>query len=192
MQDEVSDMFCEERVAQMAAYLLSKDGGRMPYLKLMKLLYLSDRESMNRFGESLSGDHMVAMPHGPVLSRSLDMINGREQGQEIWKSWVDKPDRYDLALKRQHFDRNDLDELSDSDLSILENVYCTFGHMDKWEIRDYTHEKCAEWKDPKGGSYPITPESVFSALGKSDEQVRLLSDRMREFSELARITSGLK
>lgn len=41
-------MFCEEKVAQMAAYLLQKRGGKMSYLKLMKLLYLSDRESMDR------------------------------------------------------------------------------------------------------------------------------------------------
>jgi hypothetical protein len=36
-------MFSEEKVAQMAAYLLLKRGGRMAYLKLMKLLYLSNR-----------------------------------------------------------------------------------------------------------------------------------------------------
>lgn len=185
-------MFCEERVAQMAAYLLSKDGGRMPYLKLMKLMYLSDRESMDRFGESLSGDLMVAMPHGPVLSNSLDLMNGTEKGEEGWNRWICNAGRYDLALQRNEIARDDFDELSDVDLSILEKVYRAFGHFNKWQIRDYTHDKCSEWSDPKGGAFPISPEGVFNALGKSAEQVRLFSDRMRELSELDRITSGLK
>ncbi|AHB80192.1 hypothetical protein HLO70_000236 [Shigella flexneri] len=41
-------MFNEEKVAQMAAYLLKKHGGSMRFIKLM---YLSDRKAM----ESLTG-----------------------------------------------------------------------------------------------------------------------------------------
>ncbi|WP_252150197.1 hypothetical protein, partial [Escherichia coli] len=44
-------MFNEEKVAQMAAYLLKKHGGSMRFIKLMKLMYLSDRKAM----ESLTG-----------------------------------------------------------------------------------------------------------------------------------------
>jgi uncharacterized phage-associated protein len=59
-------MFDDRRVAQMAAYLLSREKGRMNHLKLMKLLYLADRESMKRHGQPISGDRFVAMDHGPV------------------------------------------------------------------------------------------------------------------------------
>ncbi|TKU59482.1 DUF4065 domain-containing protein [Citrobacter sp. wls715] len=185
-------MFCEERVAQIAAYLLSKEGGRMAYLKLMKLMYLSDRVSMDRFGEPLTGDLMVAMPHGPVLSRSLDLMKGAARGDEGWNNWITDADHYDLQLQEREIQRDDLDELSDADLSVLDCVYQDFGHMGKWQIRDYTHDHCAEWCDPKGGAFTINPESVFRALGKPEEQVRHLADRMREFSELDRIASGLK
>lgn len=185
-------MFCEERVAQIAAYLLSKGGGRMAYLKLMKLMYLADRESMSRYGESMSGDRMVSMPHGPVLSMSLDLMKGAEPGEHGWNNWVADAANYDLQLNRADALRDDFDELSDADLSVLDGVYLAFGHMGKWQIRDYTHSRCAEWADPKGGASTINPETVFRALGKSEDHVRLLSDRMREFTELDRITSGFK
>lgn len=185
-------MFCEERVAQMAAYLLSKGGGRMPYLKLMKLMYLSDRESMDRFGEPITGDRMVAVPHGPVLSRSLDLMNGTETGEEGWKNWISDADNYELKLLCDSLSRDDLDELSEAEISILDAVYASFGKMSKWEIRDYTHSKCPEWTDPRGGAFTINPENVFRALGKPEELVRHLSDRMREFSELDSIAYGLK
>lgn len=69
-------MFNERKVAQMAAFLLGKGGDRMPHLKLMKLLYLSDREAMERYGFPISGDCIVAMPHGPVLSMTLNLMDG--------------------------------------------------------------------------------------------------------------------
>ncbi|EIV5803168.1 TPA: SocA family protein [Klebsiella aerogenes] len=185
-------MFCEERVAQIAAYLLSKEGGRMAYLKLMKLMYLSDRESMNRYGEPLTGDLMVAMPHGPVLSKSLDLMKGAVRGEDGWNNWITDADHYDLQSQKHEALREDFDELSDADLNVLDTVYHAFGHMNKWQIRDYTHDHCTEWSDPNGGAFTINPDNVFRALGKSEEQVRHLSNRMREFLELDRISSGLK
>ena len=115
----------------------------MAYLKLMKLMYLSDRVSMDRFGEPLTGDLMVAMPHGPVLSRSLDLMKGAARGDEGWNNWITDADHYDLQLKQREIQRDDLDELSDADLSVIDSVYQDFGHMGKWQIRDYTHDHCA-------------------------------------------------
>lgn len=186
-------MFCEEKVAQMAAYLLSKESGRMAYLKLMKLLYLVDRESMNRFGFSMSGDRMVSMPRGPVLSKTLNLMNGGERGSDVgWNKWIHGAENYCLTLRIKNADRNDYDELSRADLELLDGVYSEFGWMDQWQLVDYTHENCAEWEDPHGGSFTINPETVFRALGKSEEQVKALSDRMREINELELATSELR
>lgn len=186
-------MFCEERVAQMAAYLLSKEGGRMAYLKLMKLLYLSDRESMGRFGYPITGDRMVSMPHGPVLSRTLSLMNGEVQGQVTgWNKWIGGVDNYDLALLLSASGDDDYDELSPADLSVLDSVYAQFGHMSKWQIRDYTHQHCPEWVDPRGGSFTIKIENVFRALGKSEDEVKALSNHIREIDELERAASELR
>ena len=69
-------MFKEVKTAQVAAFFLAKaPGHRMPHLKLMKLLYLADRESMRETGYPMSWDRLVSMPHGPVLSTTLNLIN---------------------------------------------------------------------------------------------------------------------
>ncbi|PHM26561.1 hypothetical protein Xbud_02588 [Xenorhabdus budapestensis] len=185
-------MFCEIKVAQMAAYLLSKGGGRMAYLKLMKLMYLSDREHMRKYGESISGDRMVSMPHGPVLSYSLDLMNGSSQGSdEGWGRWIAGASNYELETKLPSVERDEYDELTDAELAVLNGVYSEYGYMTQWEIRDYTHSHCPEWIDPHGGSYPIDPKNVFFALGKSNEVAIQLANRMREQNELDRVISGL-
>ena len=70
-------MFNERKAAQMAAFFLGQLLDRkMPHLKLMKLLYLSDREAVRAFGWPISGDRLVSMPHGPVLSQTLNLMDG--------------------------------------------------------------------------------------------------------------------
>lgn len=41
----------------------------------MKLLYLSERKSFEKFYVPLIGDSLVSMKNGPVLSFTLDRIN---------------------------------------------------------------------------------------------------------------------
>lgn len=98
-------MLNERKVAQMAAYLLARRGGRMSHLKLlklMKLLYLSDREQMRRSGYPISGDRMVSMPHGPVLSMTLNFMDGDvESSPGGWNDWVSDKENNELSLARQ-------------------------------------------------------------------------------------------
>jgi hypothetical protein len=60
--------FDERKATEAAAYLLRLRGGRMSYLKLIKLLYLADREALSRWGFSVTNDRHVSMPHGPHAS----------------------------------------------------------------------------------------------------------------------------
>lgn len=158
-------MFKERRVAQMAAYLLSLGEGRMKHLKLIKLMYLADRESMKRHGQPISGDRYVSMGLGPVLSQTLDLINGAAEFSEgDWNHWIaDKAD-YAVSLKRKAV-RAALDELSDVDLDVLRDVYGKFGRKSGWDLVDYTHRYCAEWKDPNGSSVPIGYEDILGLWG---------------------------
>ena len=81
--------FNERKAAQMASYFLMRRGGKMSHLKLMKLLYLSDREAMSKFEHPISGDRMVSLPHGPVLSMTLDYMDGNiESSKHGWESYI--------------------------------------------------------------------------------------------------------
>ena len=52
-------------------------------------------------------------------------------------------------------------------MGVLAAIWAKFGHMTKYQIRDYTHDSrnCPEWRDPKGSSYPIHYKTIFEALG---------------------------
>lgn len=58
----------EEKATEAAARLLKLRGGAMSHMKLIKLLYLLDREAYVRWGRPVTYDTYVSMPHGPVLS----------------------------------------------------------------------------------------------------------------------------
>ncbi|MCC2626033.1 MAG: phage associated protein [Burkholderiales bacterium] len=176
-------MFNELKATQMAAFFLQKEGGSMYLLKLMKLLYLSERESFARFECSISGDKFYSLPHGPVLSRTKELMDG-EQKSSIngWNSWITDRANHLLGLKKSKakFPLEKLNELSTSDIEVLEHVWEKYGEMDQWQIRDYTHNYCAEWKDPNGSAYPITVEELLLAIGKNKEQISAIKERLKE------------
>lgn len=184
-------MFNEPKVAQMAAYLISKDGERMPHLKLMKLLYLADREAMAQYGAPLSGDRLVSMPHGPVLSMTLNLMDGdTESAENGWEAWISDKENHELSTVRP-VARQDLKELSAADLDVLDAVWAKFGHMTKWQIRDYTHEHCPEWKDPHGSSNPIAYQDVFLALGRSQDEAAELASHIEAERSIDRLFAAL-
>lgn len=184
-------MFNERKVAQMAAYLLDKGGKRMAHLKLMKLLYLADRTSMEFYGFPISGDRIVAMPHGPVLSMTLNLIDGDiESCENGWESWISDKANHEVSLKRPATS-DALDELSAADKTTLDAVWTKFGHMDKWTIRNYTHDHCPEWQDPRGSSLAISYESVFRALGKPADVALELGARIEAERSLDTLFASL-
>jgi len=184
-------MFDERKVAQMAAYLLANGGGTMSHLKLIKLMYLADRESMARYGMPISGDCPVAMPHGPVLSRTLDLMNGFvKSGPGGWESLISDKINHELALRRSiHTD--ELDELSPADLEVLSTVWGQFGGLDQWQLVSYTHAHCLEWRDPHGSSHPIPFSRIFTNLGRSEEEARELGARIDSERSLGHIFASL-
>jgi uncharacterized phage-associated protein len=176
-------MFNEAKAAQMAAYLLSKSGGSMNYTKLMKLLYLTDRESMRVTGASMTNDQPYSLKHGPVLSLTLDLLHGKLKSQR-WSGLV-RTEGYDAKLART-MQEDDLDELSPFGMKILDEVYARFGGMGWNALCRWTHDNCAEWKDPGSSRIPIAPGDVFEALGWAPEQAQQLASQYDEQRELDR------
>jgi len=170
-------MFKHRKVAQIAAVFAKNEGGAINLLKLIKLMYLADRQSFARYGLPISFDRYVSMNHGPVLSRTYDLINGDIEGQggANWSEWIGDRESH-LVDVRKEFSRQDLDELSDADLNVIEDVWKNFGSLNQWQLRDYTHQHCSEWENPHDSSIPISYKRVFEALGSDSESAIALSE----------------
>jgi uncharacterized phage-associated protein len=185
-------MFNERKVAQMAAFFLGQlPELKMAHLKLMKLLYLSDREAVRVFGWPISGDRLVAMPHGPVLAQTLNLMDGDVESLDGgWEAWISDKENHELSL-RQPLLLAALDELAPAELDVLASVWAKFGAMGKWEIRDWTHKHCAEWKDPKGSSFPIEFEALARSVGFDNASAKELAAQMQAEEEVDRLFAAL-
>lgn len=129
------------------------------------------------------GDHPVSMPHGPVLSTTLDHMNGMLAScEDGWDSWIADRQGHFLALRDPQRVRSeeDLLELSDADVEVLADVWNRFGALDQWALRDWTHEHCPEWTDPEGSSVPISHEKLLAALHFSPLQCEAILARLHE------------
>jgi uncharacterized phage-associated protein len=134
----------------------------------------------------LTGDYLLSMPHGPVLSQVLDQINGGGSlgNQKIWDGWINSRAKHKVALDSKKNKPNLADSLlslSESDLEVLQHVWDTYGAMTQWELRDFTHTKAIpEWQEPHGSSIPIDYETLFEKNGKTKNEAKAIARRLRE------------
>ncbi len=134
--------FNERKATQAAAHMLRLCGGRMSYMKLIKLLYLADRAALLRWGRPITTDRYVSMDRGPVLSRVLDLAtDGGDPGTpSIWASTITEPSNYEVQLREGAGD----DELSDAEAELLDNVFAEYGKLSRWDLVKLTHQ-LPEW-----------------------------------------------
>src|SRR5206468_317565 len=152
---------------QAAAVLLrTSHGDRMNYMRLIKLLYIADRESIRRFGRTITRDRYVAMDRGPVLSTVLDMIKDRDMLADHWARFIAK-DEYDVQLIKSPGHG----QLSKSDVDLLHEIAEQYKGKDEWALVEIVHEfpEFLQNPPPPGGSRDIPLAATIAAVGRQDE-----------------------
>lgn len=170
------------KAAQVVAFFAHQSGGNINVLKLSKLVYLADREFMSLYDMPILFDKLVSMDHGPVDSTTLNYISGFFRS-DSWDDFVAARENYAVGLARNIDTDDDLDELSEAESEVLSVIWQKFGWMDKYALRDYTHEHCPEWEPSGGTSLDIPYARVFKFLGKSN------TDNLSEHVDMIRAMS---
>ena len=176
-------MYSSDKILQEIIDLLSLNDNRMNLLKLMKELYLIDRASIDERDTSVSGDVFYSMPHGPVLSQTLNMLNDLVNNK--WGEYLDAVDaKYypDIQAKKDIT----LDRLSVRDKTYIKTVSEQFKDFTPKKLENYTHT-LPEWVDPNGSSLKIRYRDVMLALGKSEEEISAAKQEYEKISELSRL-----
>jgi len=160
--------FNERRATEAAARFLKLRGGRMSYLKLIKLLYFLDREALLRWGRPVTTDRYVAMDNGPVVSRIYDLI--REEPapgtDSIWRHYISAPENWDVRLIKEP----ETSELSPAEEGLIDEVYARHGSMNRWDLVRLSHE-LPEWQDPDGSVIPIQYADILRAANRTDAEI---------------------
>jgi uncharacterized phage-associated protein len=172
-----------KKVIQIVNYLLKKNNGQMNYTKLIKILYIADKECLKQAEYTITGDVYQSMYNGPVLSNIYDYVKGNkdENSQRYWDTFFSKI-RYDLKLVRDNNLEHDL--LNKREKRILDII------MDEYELKNYqelieiTHNKDlfpeVRWDKVGYSTSSIKIEDIFKSLGKTSEQIKEIEKELQE------------
>lgn len=166
--------FNEAKVTQAAALFLKLRGGRMHYLKLIKLLYITDRKALRRWGFPVTMDQFVAMDHGPVVSRTFNLIQGVPA--PTWNAHISAPmGEHEVELRGEGPGTS---LLSEDEEKLIREVFHEYGHRNRWELVEITH-RFPEWRNPDGSSLPIGISDILEAFGESESEIEAQIEILR-------------
>jgi hypothetical protein len=171
--DVITFKFNERKTTQVAALFIKKHGKVLNYTKLIKLLYLTDREALSRWERPLTGDSYVSMGKGPVLSKTLDLINYEPDpnNKSYWYQFISKS-IYDVSLVEDP----GAEELSERELELINHIFERYKDKDWRQMIQVCHDCCPEWEHPGDTSIPIQIEDILRELKKTKKEIELIEE----------------
>lgn len=163
---------------------MQREGGTINIMKVVKLVYLLDRLSLERRGIPVVGGTYFSLPNGPITSELLDLINSGSLWGESdchWNDFVSDRQNHEIALNGTA----PAEHVSPAEMDLIDEIYQVHGGKDQWQLRDWCHERCEEWTPMEKGRDRIPLEKLARALGKTEEQVKRLTEEAEELNYLA-------
>ena len=179
--DHISFPFKKDKIVECILHLTTK-GLELTSYRVVKLLYLADREHLRQFGRPISFDRYVAMENGPVASFAYDLMKGRAKVADLPFSLVklgglDYAEDPKRAVNRKLFSR--------SDIEILDETCSKYGKWTFKQLYKETHQHQAydkAWKNRTGKADAMRFEDFFEGMDNLDklvENVKLASSHYR-------------
>lgn len=178
--------FNEKKTTQAALLLLIKNDGAMSYMKLIKLLYLIDRDALVRWERPITGDDYFSMKRGPVLSRTLDIINSGDDPENnfYWYTYINPPERYEIRVK-DHLP--ELKELNKREEALIKEVFDKFKDFDQWDMVNICHDILPEWEDVGNSSKPIEINTILRKENISNDDISRIEEEAANINYIKNI-----
>ncbi len=174
------------KATEAACLFLERGGGQMNIMKLVKLLYLLDRLSLDRRGIPVCGGDYLSLRNGPVTSEVLDLVNeGRlyKEADLRWEQCISDRANHEVALLRMP----EREQVSNAEVKLLDEIWAEHGGKTQWQLVDWCHDHCKEWTPVSSGKSPISVERIGEALGKAGDEIAWLTREARELNRLNEI-----
>lgn len=175
-----------EKATEATAYLIQLCSPRRPikFMKILKLLYLAEREALREWERPIIYDSYCSMDHGQVLSNTYNLMKRQtryhqwdEHIQHRWYLW--------LALRKPV----QLRKLSRAEAELLERIANEYGHLKEFELAELTHQ-LPEYKEAHGSSIPTTMADLLGALEFSEEDIQRIRKQLEDRAVLDSIFAG--
>lgn len=176
-------LFNETKATQAAARLLDLRGGAMSFVKLVKLLYLADREALIRWGCTITTDRHLSLDNGPVVSRIYDLVQDEPPPNcfRIWRRFISEPRNYEVHLLGDP----GVGELSRSEQELIDEVFAQHGRQDRWAIVAFSRS-LPEWTNPDGGALPIEYSDILRAAHKTAGDISAIEEALESAALMER------
>jgi uncharacterized phage-associated protein len=155
----------------------------MGRMRLLKLLYIAERELLRETGRSLLGCKAVAMKRGPLHSAVLDLINGKTIEEPKFHSHFSCMG-YRVVLGADP----GVSELSRFEVGKLQEVAHRYCEIDDEDLADTITHAFDEWRKNyvEGTSTPIPLSDILEAVGRGEDKDLVIDDE-RERAEFDRL-----
>lgn len=179
-------LFNVSKAAAAAGYLCKRNGDHFDMLRLIKALYLADRQTLLDVHRTITGDDMFSMKNGPVLSTIYDLIRNRcsdPVSQTEWNQYFCKGEgSNDVRLLQMP----DVECLSELELTNLDNAMKEVRGISAIRLIEKLHSTLPEWKNPGTSSFPIEPTVILQSDGLSEEEIEIISSELESSNNFKR------
>lgn len=151
--------FHYKKAVQALNYFACLKGGSLNKMKGLKLIWLSDRFHLRKYGRTITGDSYYALKFGPVASKTKDILDNSyymgAQELEYSNQFLTK-DNYEYASLNPPL----LKVFSKTDMEAFDSVLNAFGDLNEFQLSELSHN-FPEWKkfeaqlDAHGSRYPM-------------------------------------
>jgi len=137
--------FNYKKAVQALNFFAIKGGGEINKMKALKLIWLSDRLHIRKFGRPILNDTYFALNYGPVASNTKDLAENTDfltsEEKEYRNHYIENTSHYNYISK------SSLDQFvfSSSDLEVMQAIYEKFAHLSEFKLSEISH-LYPEWK----------------------------------------------
>lgn len=185
-----------KKTIQALNHIAEKEGGKVNYMKALKLLYFAERLHLREYGRLITDDELVAMKNGTLGSQAKDIVTKSEfLPHVVYKYAEDKLIKNGYDIEANYPEK---DELSKSDIECIDKVVDILGNKDQYELAKLTHKlpeyKRYEFAINKGGVKVVSidasdlfrstdSEILQKVYSQSDDELDLSRELFSESQE---------
>ncbi|MGA2032059.1 MAG: Panacea domain-containing protein [Thermoguttaceae bacterium] len=181
--------FSTQKTIQAVGVLLRLARGRMGRLRLLKLLYIADRDSLREFRRPIIGCRTVAMKNGPLHSEVFNLIKGEHMQEPAWSEHI-HGDGCEVTLEKDP----GVSELSAAEVRTLTQTFEKYATTDEWDLVEITHgfpEWSENYPDKAADTSRTIPfRDLIRAVGLAAEEQAILQEAQEEFEVSQMLACG--
>jgi hypothetical protein len=180
-------LYDEVKATQEAALLLELNGGEMDYAKCTKLLYNIEREALNRWMRPVTFDNLCSLPHGQVVSKTLDKAKFENQDtRSFWTEHLETDNKNNIRL----IEECGKGKLSRAEIELIKELDKKYKDKTAGQMMDEHHnpQLFPEWKNPGSSSIKTKYSDLLRLLGKTPEQIKEFEQDLNALKHLKAVT----